>query len=95
MIGNIAFAFINSAWGRYIAIGFAALAALSFYGRRKRKQGREEQHEAQVEFVEERTEDGKEAFHQARRENAERGVSALIARMRARDSDWAKLPRLR
>lgn len=94
MIGSIALSFINSAWGRYIGIAFAALAALSVYGRGKRRAGRREQHAAQVKFTRERTDAGTKAFHEARRANTGRDVESLLAQMSANDKRWERLPDL-
>jgi hypothetical protein len=95
MIGTIAFKFLSSTYGRYIVLALAVLSAIAAWGRSKRKSGKEEAVQDQIEFVRDRTERGRDAYHESRRKVAGDDVSSLIDGMRSRDSHWGRLPDIR
>lgn len=94
MIGVIAFKFLNSTYGRYILGALALLTALTAWGRSKRKQGERQARREQSEFVRDRTERGKDAFHESQREAVGRSVDDLLDSMRGNDRHWGRLPDL-
>lgn len=95
MIANIAFRFIGSAWGRYILIVLAALAALASWGRFRSRKGADRARARIVEEVRARAERGKDAFHENQREVEGVDPSYIVERLRRRDSHWGRMPRLR
>lgn len=95
MIGSIAFKFLSSPWGRYIVLALAVLSAIAAWGRSKRKAGQEEAIQDQVEFVRNRTERGRNAYHQNKRQADGLDSSDIVERLRGRDSHWGRMPDLR
>lgn len=95
MIRAIALRFITSAWGRYLLGALSILAAVTSYGRSKKRAGAAEATANHREQVLDRTERGVNAYIEKRRQAAGRSVDALIDRMRGRDSYWRRMRNLR
>lgn len=95
MIGTIGSMFIRSAWGRYALLALAVIAGLTAWGTRQRRIGRRKERIEREADIFKRTERGKNAYDQNRRENSGLGSGDIVDRLRGRDRDWRRLQGLR
>lgn len=84
----IGLSFIKSQWGRYAIAALAVLAALAAYGRGNRKRGRWETLDEIKSDITQQTNEGRNDYHEKRREAPRSSRRALIDGMRRNDDRW-------
>jgi hypothetical protein len=79
---------ISSSWGRYFIAALALLAALAVIVKRDRKKVRQSTINEIKSDMSEQTKEGRNAYHENRREAPRSSRRAIIDGMRGNDNRW-------
>lgn len=95
MIEAWAIKFITSPWGRYIILGLTVLAGLFTALRVRDRRTAKRAVNDIIQKEQRRGTEGKDAFHEKRRQNIGRDADALLDGLRSRSDDWGRVRDLR
>lgn len=86
--------FMRSRIARFAFIAMAILGGLKINNAVQRRKGGQEVKQQLLRITQERTQDGVKAYHEARRANDDRDVSAILDRLRSNGDDWERMRNL-